>query len=632
MNYNYDFDIAALLLYLLVVFYYLKTKHIKNAKTRIFNMLMFCAILTPILDILGCEVIVRKAPAGVTYAVNMLYYLIEQATNFCFFAYVIAQLEMRSKMSKTRQLIMSLPIVLVSLVILSNPLHGTLFTYENYVYESGPFRVVIVWGPLLYFAWAIFYAISKKTVIHKNVRAIIYSIAVINSMARAIQFYFTGFLVHSYAVAVSILILYLYSAKTDRSIDSRTGLASRSILEEEVKKLMFNHVNFHAVFVRIADYDLITTSYGIQNTEQYMNNIASFMGTFSNKSPAYQVSNNCYVVHLFDEEKPERVKKLICEKLDHSYNINGLDIFCSYFVTSISFPENCPDYETYIAFLTYFKKMHGLRYGIVPFEELRIKDKARESVVERAIEKAIKNNSFDVFYQPICTTSDQKFITAEALVRLFDDELGMISPAEFIPLAESNGTISAIGNIVLDKVCQFIEEHDLQSLGIQYIETNLSTTQCLQRNFIDTVDSITSFHKVDSKLISFEITETASNCAPVIFTENLRLLRERGYRLALDDFGTGYANLQRLVTTDFDIIKFDKEMTQKTCDDVKLHDLFEKMQNMFHSMDAKVVAEGVETKEQYEFLKSIGCDFIQGYYFSKPLPQKEFLEFMEQHI
>lgn len=142
---------------------------------------------------------------------------------------------------------------------------------------------------------------------------------------------------------------------------------------------------------------------------------------------------------------------------------------------------------------------------------------------------------------------------------------------------------------------------------------------------------ITSAHGVKSDLLSFEITETASNCAPVLFTENLNALRERGYRLALDDFGTGYANLQRLITSDFDIIKFDKEMTQRTCDDEKLHGLFEKMQNMFHSMDAKVVAEGVETEEQYLFFKEIGCDYIQGYYFSKALPESEFIEFMRTH-
>ena len=630
MIYNYDYDIAAIILYILVALSYLKTKHFNNAKTKIFRVLLVSSMLTPILDIAGGQAIILKAAPIWTYLFNLTYFLMEQVTNFCFFLYVIAQLEMWSRMSKLRRFLMLMPFLLIAFVIFTNCLHGLVFTYKDRIYQSGPFRIVIVGVPLIYFAWIVIYELRHRHAMKRSDRAMLYAIALINSSARILQYFESSLLIYCYSLAICILILYMYSEKDDKCFDSETGLGNRTALEESIQRLVYNRIKCNSVFVRIADYDLITTSYGIQTAEKYMTKVAQLIAAYAQKNHAYQVSKNCFVINVYEKDNVDDIKNEIYEALKQPWNINGLDIVCSYFITSISY-KNCPDYDTFIALLTYFQKMHGQRYGLVPFEELKIKDKARESQVERAVERAILDKSFEVYYQPICTTVEKKFITAEALVRLNDPDLGMISPAEFIPLAESNGTISAIGNIVLDKVCEFIEKTNLEELGLEYIEMNLSTTQCLQRNFISTIDAITSAHGVKSDLLSFEITETASNCAPILFTENLNALRERGYRLALDDFGTGYANLQRLITSDFDIIKFDKEMTQRTCNDEKLHGLFEKLQNMFHSMDAKVVAEGVETEEQYLFFKEIGCDYIQGYYFSKALPESEFIEFMRTH-
>lgn len=100
----------------------------------------------------------------------------------------------------------------------------------------------------------------------------------------------------------------------------------------------------------------------------------------------------------------------------------------------------------------------------------------------------------------------------------------------------------------------------------------------------------------------------------------------------MDDFGTGYANLQRMITSDFDLVKFDKEMTQRACNDSKLHELFEKLLLMFHSLNIQVVAEGVETKEQFDFLKSIGNDYIQGFYFSPAIKTEEFVRYLEDNM
>lgn len=219
-------------------------------------------------------------------------------------------------------------------------------------------------------------------------------------------------------------------------------------------------------------------------------------------------------------------------------------------------------------------------------------------------------------------------MTAEALVRLKDPKLGEISPTEFIPIAERSGLMITLGNYILEEVCKFISTHNMEELGLKYIEVNLSVVQCMQRDFMEIIHSTINKYKIDKKYICFEITETASNYAPEVFSTNLSMLVDDGHELALDDFGTGYGNLQRMVTTNFAIVKIDKEMIQQTCNSTQLKNAFAKMVSLFHSMNLRIVAEGVETEEQYNFLSKTGVDYIQGFYFSHAIPKDQFIQFL----
>lgn len=630
--YNFDFDICAIVIYLIVILIYFRRKHLNNAKNHIFIALTAFALLTPVMDILSGYSIEHQLSEPVVQITTVLYYLTEQAATFCFFMYACVQLEMRRMISGLRKTIMATPVFWGTAIILTNPFHEMLFSYTDGVYESGPLRIFSYLIPLIYFLWATFYCMKNREMLSREICYLMYCVTIINFIPMLVQFFNPTLLIHSFAVSISVFLLFLYTMKNDSVLDQATGLANKTYLAESVTKLMYNKFPFSSILVRIADYDLLTTSYGIRNTEKLMVEIAKFLQSFVHVGNAFQISNCCFVVNLTFGQDVEEMKKKIYDGLNCVWTVNSVEMVCSSFVTSISYPENCPTRESYRAYLTYFQKMHRMRYGIVPTAELGIKDKIRENRVELAIERAIKNQSFEVYYQPICTNADQKFMTAEALIRLTDPELGPISPGEFIPLAESNGTIIQIGDFVLEQVCKFVSSHDMDALGLHYLEMNLSTIQCLQRNFIETVDHITQKYKVPSSYICFEITETASNCSPAIFSENLQILKSRGYRLALDDFGTGYANLQRMITSDFDLVKFDKEMTQRTCADSKLQELFEKLLLMFHTLGIQVVAEGVETKEQFDFLKSIGNDYIQGFYFSPAIKPEEFVRFLEDNM
>lgn len=634
MNYNYNFDIAAISIYIITIIYYFHTRHIKDLKNHLFVSLLMCSIITPIADILGAIAIENSMSTFWVMAYNILYYLSEQGTTFFFFAFVLAHLEIGFNIGAERKILMYFPINAITIAIITNPLHNYLFSYNNHVYQSGPLRVCCYLLPVYYFLWAAVYVTKRAKLIRKEFRVTVYVITAINLLTRAIQFYNKELLIHTFSVSVGILLLLMYMQRYENVLDPNTGMGTKSYLDDVSNKLFYNHIPFNIIMVRIADYDLLISSYGIGNTEKLVLKIGDYLQGFVPTGSAFQLNNSCFAL-IFTNKKEDADYEALCKeiyaKLGQIWDVDGINMLCESFVTHVASVENIPDKESFIAYTTYFQKMHRRRYGVVPADELDVKDKLRESLVERAIERGIKRNNFEIYYQPICTTGDIKFVTAEALIRLRDSDLGMVPPAEFIPIAESNGTVVAIGNIVLDKVCEFIASNNMSELGLEYIEINLSTIQCLQRDFIDVVKEITERYNVDSKYICFEITETAANCSPAIFTENLQTLNDMGFSLALDDFGTGYANLQRLITSPFNVVKFDKDMTQRTLDDEELHTLFEMMQNIFHTMGSKVVAEGVETLDQYNFLKEIGTDYIQGYFFSKPMPEDEFIKFLKAH-
>ena len=218
--------------------------------------------------------------------------------------------------------------------------------------------------------------------------------------------------------------------------------------------------------------------------------------------------------------------------------------------------------------------------------------------------------------------------SAEALLRLIDPEDGFIPPNEFIPIAEKNGTIIQIGEIVLEKVFRFMKEQDLKKLGIEYIEINLSVVQCMQKELADTVLALIRRYGIEMNMVNLEITETAANNSPKMLLKNMQALSDEGITFSMDDFGTGYSNISAIISMPLNIIKLDKSLIDMASSHQKGKEVLSSTAAMVKKLGFKMVAEGIEEKEQVEMLRPLGIHYIQGYYFSRPLPEAQFLEYL----
>ena len=250
--------------------------------------------------------------------------------------------------------------------------------------------------------------------------------------------------------------------------------------------------------------------------------------------------------------------------------------------------------------------------------------------VSQILSDAMNENRVEVFFQPIYSCTEKKFTSAEALVRIRNKDGSYIPPGIFIPVAEQTGKIIYLGRIIFEQVCEFITKNDLRKYGIHYIEINLSTVQCshdyLAADFIRIMNS----YKIDPSMINLEITETASLSEKRKLLNNMKLLMDYGAHFSLDDFGTGQSNLNYIIDMPVNIVKFDRELSNAYFNSGKAKYVMDAAIQMIHGMKLEIVSEGIETAEQYKIMEDLGINYIQGYYFSKPLPKNEFLEFIKE--
>ena len=246
-----------------------------------------------------------------------------------------------------------------------------------------------------------------------------------------------------------------------------------------------------------------------------------------------------------------------------------------------------------------------------------------------SIHNGIKENRFYVVYQPIYDAEKKKITTAEALLRLKDDELGEISPGEFIPIAEESGDILSLGLFVFSSVCKDIKERHLLDYGLNSISLNLSKRQFVQADLAECFAAILKKYEICAKNIILEITESISTLQDVNLLNTLHDLEDLGFIFSMDDYGTGYSNFEAIVgPVDFSTIKIDKSILYAGEKSKSGHAILETNIHLINQLNMHSLVEGVETEDQKTRLEGLGCHYLQGFYFSRPIEVDSFINYI----
>lgn len=264
------------------------------------------------------------------------------------------------------------------------------------------------------------------------------------------------------------------------------------------------------------------------------------------------------------------------------------------------------------------------------YEESMWGSMVEEQKMNSSFRKAIAENEFKVYYQPLCRAADGVITGAEALVRWEKPGEGLVSPGKFIPIFEKNGLISVLDRYVWAEVCRLQRKRLDQELEVVPISINVSRIEFYNPNLCDDIRNIVRKYDLPTELIKIEITESAYADDPTLVQEAVKKLHEYGFVVLMDDFGSGYSSLNTLKDLPIDVLKIDMKFMDSFDQNQKAAVILEAIIRMAKWMKLRTVAEGVETKKEWEYLRSMECDVVQGYYFYRSMPEKDFEELLNQ--
>lgn len=436
--------------------------------------------------------------------------------------------------------------------------------------------------------------------------------------------------IEMFANAIGLLFVALLIQSPEQVISSATGLNKITRYMDDVRNSLDNGLDITVVMITMENDKTLR---GILGVEEYHKLLREISEDFLEWSRPYGYDVEWYylgtgmfrcVMNQRIKDQAEDFAERINEKLKKGYKYNDMFINLLPIICITRCPQDIEDVDSVMRFggeLAEHEYTGRVLYARDIYNKERY-DLMRD--MDMILEKAFAENRFEVYYQPIYSIDSGKYNSAEALLRLNDDMYGYISPEIFIPAAEENGMIHKIGKFVLEEVCRFIAGEKFKNLGLEYVEVNLSVIQCMSSELSEDVRAVMERYGVSNEQINLEITETAAAYAQTTIMDNINSLTDYGIAFSLDDFGTGYSNMKRIASMPFAIVKLDKTFADIDTDD-KMMKVVKNTISMVKDMNMKIVMEGVETEESLREFSNLGVDYIQGYYFSRPLPQDKFI-------
>ena len=424
----------------------------------------------------------------------------------------------------------------------------------------------------------------------------------------------------SLSEALGSLVIYIRLENPSLNIDNSTGVLNIRAFKEFIDDVIGKGINKQILLI---NYDNEMSKAVIDNND-FPKLFAKALSEYNVK--VFKSDRNDFIVAFNDIVSEINLVINNFKEKFYLKNKNVTDIPVKIFsFADLSCFDDSNDFIDVMDYVNTNQK--NIEKYVIEVTKDKVEKIHHKFLVKQKCDLALAQKRVVVYFQPIYSTLLNKFTSAEALVRLTDEDGNLIYPGDFIEDMERDGKIIELGQMVFEDVCKFISEHDMEKLGLHYIEVNLSTIQCMQENLADTYTDIIKKYNVDPKYINLEITETGS-AAKTLLIKNMQQLREINFSFSLDDFGTGNSNLNYIVEMPVEIVKFDKTMVSSYFNNEIASYVMNSAINMIKGLGHKIVFEGIEKEEQLGVAKEINIEYIQGYYFSKPITQEKFLEFI----
>lgn len=639
MELSIHMETAALLVIAILALFHYDKKTGHNLRYRLFSVCLAASELTIFVDMASALAITYsdKVPFWLNYALAALYFLTITFTfsAMAYYAFYIIFEHAADKhcLLRAKRIIGLLGSIMVVLSI-ANFWTGCLFSFRGNEYVRGPLNRTGYVILLIELGMLVKCYLRNRLVVSRSVRRVIYMLPPLVLLMTLLQQTSPDFLMNGTLAALTNLILFTSFQSSRIGQDPQTELQNRSSFFEELSFLQKKRSQFHIILICLERYEAVNQKFGVTRGDTFMYMIARYLEHFSAHYKAFRFGNTQFILlgSYTGEEDAIKNARLVQERFNEPWYAENAECILEARFADIVCSGGEQKESQIIAQLEYALQCarSSSDRRLVHFDEGLSSQLKRKNRILDLIKDALINDRFQLYYQPIYDCAKGQFCSAESLLRLFDETGIPISPSEFIPLAEENGLIDAISWTVLKKVCRFWGEHP--NLSLNSIAINMSMQQLEDRHLDEHVFECLKYYKVPADKVKIEITER-------VIAEELDLVHSVMTRLigkdiqfCLDDFGIGYSNFASVIALPFETIKLDYSLLAGIDSDEEVSDRIRLLVQMLHRSGHVVVAEGIETEPQMRAARDLKIDRIQGYYYAKPMPEDEFLAFLQRSL
>ena len=626
-------DYLAIGLVFALFLFYLDSQHYLDRTDKLFVASLLFTGLTALIDIITGLLLQRSnVPLWLNMGANTLYFVINILTTSIIALFLFRRiLEHVTDQHCMKNACVGLTILLsiYSVFVISNFWNGCLFYFDEAGnYCRGPHNVVgyVITGCQMILV-IICYLRNRKNATRSMRRIIIQTFPIV-LICMIIQRTNPEIMMNGIIMALVNIILFLSFQGQHQGVHNLTKLNDRHRFFHDIEYRIKKKYKFQVFLISIKNFRMINQKYGHLTGNEILYQFAFSLEKLIPSSIAFHMNGTVFALTIpyMNQRVTEENCGLVLDFLENQIRFKDEPLKFEYVVAEYISNNNDSDaaqlYEKleYAIAVAHQKNNHYIRYNPNLGKEMHRK----RYLIER-MQNIHKDYGFEVWYQPIHCLHDKRFGSMEALVRLREPDGTLISPAEFVPLAEETGAVYSITWFVVENVCAFLNAHP--ELDWISVSINIPMNQLLERGFAVRLNNIVNNAGIDHSRICLEFTERDILDNFEKTQELMHQLNEDGYRFYLDDFGTGYSNFQRILQLPFQAIKLDSTLTRTSKNDRLVQPVVGTLTSLFHNMGFDVIAEGAESIEDTEFLFTQGVDRIQGFYYARPMDEAHILEF-----
>lgn len=612
-----------------IVYMYQRSRHLPLRSNKAFKKGLFMTLIGLLLDVASTLGIVYSdsLPVGVTELLCKTHVASLVLISMMTVEYVFTNLMYRKTVFKNKMLGVAVFGILDICVIYLLPIEVHHDPINKLSWIDGSSLIAAYAGVGTFIILNLLQIHRHRKHIYDRQRAVVTVWMLMWIVAAVIQYLNDTIMVVGFATALSIVLVFIQFENPELYLDRSTGLFNTFAYRRFMEQLYSEGEDFSVVGISFAEtpwQDNLQLSGGVEESQKLYKAFLKIPGAY-----VFKIQDN-EIMLVFPKVESARYAWDVVNSERHMPNIDSLPSRPSiYYVPDprcVNSPREILELLRYVSMRNRSTKDEIFH----TIDSAMMEQILAERATAQMIRDALDEDRVVVYYQPIYSVAQKRFTSAEALVRIIEKDGRLVPPGVFIGVAEDQGLIIELGKRVLEKTCRFYQSNHLDSCGIEYIEVNLSVVQCTDNRLSEDYIGIMENASIEPCHINLEITESTSAQNKQMLISHMEKMISRGVNFSLDDFGSGASNLNYIVDMPVEIVKFDREMIQAYFSSDKAKYVMDAAMHMIRGMGLKIVAEGVETEEQYRKMEEIEINYIQGFYFSKPLPEQEFLAFLSR--